>query len=134
MKKLAGILFLVAIFFTGTTKAQFEKTAFINGKIYTVNEKQPMAEAVVIERNKILFVGSNADANKIINKETKVIDLKGRFMMPGFIDAHTHFISGGFYLTGLDLNPAKSRAEFIQILKDYIKGKEDRWITEGNWD
>ncbi|HKI79229.1 MAG TPA: amidohydrolase, partial [Ignavibacteriaceae bacterium] len=46
----------------------------------------------------------------------------------------THFISGGFYLTGLDLNPAKSRAEFIQILKDYIKGKEDRWITEGNWD
>ena len=126
---------LLTLFFVQITPfAQFEKTAFVNGKIFTVNEKQPYAEAVVTEGKKILFVGSNNDAKKYYSSDTKIVDLKGKLMIPGFIDSHTHFISGGFYLTGLDLNPAKSRAEFISLLKDYIKEKEGRWITGGNWD
>jgi len=131
--KLFTLLFSL-ILLSGTLNAQFSKTAFMNGKIYTVNGKQPFAQFVVTEGNKILFVGSDKDAKKYISSDTKIVDLKGRLLLPGFIDSHTHFISGGFYLTGLDLNPAKSRAEFIQLLKEYIKGKEDRWITEGNWD
>ena len=74
------------------------KTAFINGKIYTVNDKQPTAEAVIIEGNKIVFVGSNDDAHNKIDENTKVVDLKGKLMLPGFIDSHLHFISGGNYL------------------------------------
>ncbi len=131
--KLFTLLFSL-ILLSGTLNAQFSKTAFMNGKIYTVNEKQPFAQSVVTEGNNILFVGSDKNAKKYISSDTKIVDLKGRLMLPGFIDSHTHFISGGFYLIGLDLNPAKSRAEFIKILKDYIKDKKGKWITGGNWD
>ena len=116
------------------------KTAFINGKIYTVNEKQPYAEAVVTEDNKIIFVGSNEDAKKFIDASTKVIDLNGKLMLPGFNDSHLHFVHGGRYLLGINLRPAKSKEEFVKILKDYVKTRKDssgnvnRWITGGNWD
>lgn len=132
--KASTFFFLLVLGLAGSLNAQFNKTAFINGKIYTVNEKQPLAEAVITEGNKILFVGSNDEAKKYISSTTKIVDLKGRLMMPGFIDSHTHFISGGFYLTGLDLNPAKSRSQFLQIFRTYLKGREGRWITGGNWD
>lgn len=116
------------------------KTAYINGKIYTVNEKQPYAEAVVTEGNKIIFVGSNEAAQKFIDGSTKVIDLDGKLMLPGFNDSHLHFISGGNYLLGIDLRPAKSKEEFVNILKGYVAIRKDslinlnRWITGGRWD
>lgn len=56
--------------------------AFINGKIYTVNEKQPIADTVVTGGNKILFVGDKADAQKFITKTTEIIDLDGKLMLP----------------------------------------------------
>ncbi len=116
------------------------KTVFINGKIYTVNEKQPFAEAVIIEGSKIVFVGSNEEAKKLIDESTKIIDLGGKLMLPGFNDSHLHFISGGNYLLGINLRPAHSKAEFVQIIKDYVKDRKDssknvnRWITGGRWD
>ena len=129
-----SLLLSIFILLTISTNAQLKRTAFINGKIYTVNEKHPIAQSVIVQGDKILFVGSDKDAKKYIDNTTDIIDLKGKLMLPGFIDGHTHFMSGGFYLIGLNLNPAKSRAEFVQILKDYVKGKEGRWITGGSWD
>jgi hypothetical protein len=64
-------------------QAQTMRTAFINGKIYTVNEKQPYAEAVIVEGNKINFVGTTKDARKLIDASTNVIDLEGKLMIPG---------------------------------------------------
>lgn len=113
---------------------QSNKKAFINGKIYTVNNKQPLAEAVLIEGNKIIFVGSNEEAEKLIEESAEVIDLKGKLMLPGFIDDHVHFTSGGFYLQGIDLRQAKSTAEFRDILKNYVQQHKGKWITGGNWD
>jgi hypothetical protein len=116
------------------------KTAFINGKVFTVNENQLLAQAVVIEDNKIIFVGSNKDAENIIDESTKVIDLNGRLMLPGFIDSHLHFTSGGYYLLGINLRPAKSKEEFVQLLGDYISERDKnpeligKWITGGRWD
>ncbi|MHB1687948.1 MAG: amidohydrolase [Ignavibacteriaceae bacterium] len=110
------------------------KKTFVNGKIFTVNEKQPLTEAVVVQGNKILFTGSNNDAKIFIDKSTEVIDLKGKLMLPGFIDSHVHFIAGGFYLQGLDLRPAKSSEEFQYILKIYIERNRGKWITGGSWD
>ncbi len=110
------------------------KTAFINGKIYTVNKEQPIAQAVLIEDNKIVFVGSNEEAEKFIDASTKVIDLNSKLMLPGFIDAHLHMISGGFYTLEVDLRPAKSRAEFTSILKEYVKKNPGEWVTQGRWD
>jgi len=134
IKYFIPILFAAAIMITSNTKAQFQRNAFINGKIYTVNEKQPFAQAVITEGNKILFVGSNTDAEKYINKETSVTNLNGKLMLPGFIDDHTHFTNGGFYLLGLDLSKAKNKEEFKNILKEYVSTRKGRWITGGNWD
>jgi predicted amidohydrolase YtcJ len=110
------------------------KTAFINGKIYTLNPQQPIAETVVVVDNKILFVGSNQEAEKFIDASTKVINLNGKLMLPGFNDSHLHFTSGGYYLLGINLRKAKSEEEFVSILKDYIKNREGRWVTGGRWD
>ncbi|HEX7356759.1 MAG TPA: amidohydrolase [Ignavibacteriaceae bacterium] len=126
--------FLLAVLFITSLSAQNMKTAFINGNVYTVNEKQPVAQAVVIEGNKIIFVGSTEDSKKFIDLDTKVIDLGGKLMLPGFIDNHVHFISGGFYLLGIDLRPANSTTEFRNILRDYKNKYPTKWITGGYWD
>ncbi|MBE0573231.1 MAG: amidohydrolase [Ignavibacteriaceae bacterium] len=127
--------------------AQTQQTAFINGKIYTVNEKRAYAEAVIVEGNKIKFVGTTEEARKFIDSSTEVIDLEGKLMLPGFNDSHLHFTSGGSYLLGINLRPALSKEEFANIIKDYIKKRDpassrqdgttpwpDRWITGGRWD
>ena len=117
------ICLILSILTFSTITAQTMKTAFINGKIYTVNENQPLAEAVVVELNRIVFVGSNEDAKGFIDHSTNLVDLKGKLMLPGFIDNHVHFITGGFYLLGIDLRPANSTSEFKQILKKYLRLK-----------
>lgn len=134
MKLSELIILSIIILLTISTNAQLKRTAFINGKIYTVNEKQPLAQSVIVEGNKILFVGSDKDAKEYINKATKVIDLEGKLMLPGFIDGHTHFISGGFHLIGLKLHDLTSKKDFVEAIKNYVKGKEGRWITGGRWD
>ena len=103
--------------------------AFINGIIYTVSDKKPLTEAIVVEGNKILFTGTNEEVKSKINKNTEIINLNGKLMLPGFIDAHVHLINGGNYISGLNLRNAKSVSEFIEILKDYIKNKKNEWIT-----
>ncbi len=128
---LAGILMIIS---SKNLISQNNMTAFINGKIYTVNKNQPMAQAVLIRENKIIFVGSSDEVKRMITGDTRIIDLKGRLMLPGFIDDHVHFISGGFYLLGLNLRPAKTTAEFKSILKKYIEKNKGKWITGGNWD
>lgn len=127
-------------------KAQSMTKGFINGKIYTVNDKQPYAEAVIVEGNKIKFVGTTKDARKFIDASTYVIDLEGKLLLPGFNDSHLHFTSGGSYLLGINLRPALSKEEFVEIIKDYIASnpssfddsratpRVNRWITGGRWD
>lgn len=120
-----------------TAMAQTKQTAFINGKIYTVNENQPYAEAVVVEKNKIKFVGTTKEARKFIDSSTEVIDLEGKLMLPGFNDSHLHFTSGGSYLLGINLRPALSKEEFTQLIEEYIISRSlpvSSWITGGRWD
>ncbi len=148
MKQLLFSL-LIILFSNQILLTQTMKKAFINGKIYTVNEKQPYAEAVVVEGNKIKYVGSESGAQKYITSETEVIDLDGKLLLPGFNDSHLHFLSGGHYLLGINLRPALSKEEFVNIIKEYLIGKEGspssfdssrtspgqhRWITGGRWD
>ncbi|NNL20402.1 MAG: amidohydrolase family protein, partial [Ignavibacteriaceae bacterium] len=133
-----SFIFLLALFLSNQLIfAQTMKKAFINGKIYTVNDKQPYAEAVVIEKNKIKYVGSESGAQKFLSPETELIDLEGKLMLPGFNDSHLHFLSGGHYLLGINLRPALSKEEFVNIIKKYIGERnfpESAWITGGRWD
>ena len=106
---------------------------YINAKIWTGNATMPWAEAIAIKNNKIIYTGKNYQSFK--GKNTEVIDLKNKMMVPGFIDNHTHFISGGYNLSGVDLRKAKSKQEFISILKEFCKQHDDdRWIQGGDWD
>ncbi len=92
--------------------------AFKNGKVITVNEKDDICEAVAIKGNKIVFVGSNEDLEKIIDDKTKVYDLKGRTLMPGMIDTHIHpFLIG---LLGTDPD-----SPMISLFGDRIKSIAD---------
>ena len=92
--------------------------AFKNGKVITVNEKDEICEAVAIKGNKIVFVGSNEDLEKIIDEKTKVYDLKGRTLMPGMIDTHIHpFLIG---LLGTDPD-----SPMISLFGDRIKSIAD---------
>jgi predicted amidohydrolase YtcJ len=110
------------------------KKAFINGKIYTVNPMNTLAESVIVYDNRIIFVGSNYDAKKFIDRDTEIINLNKKLMLPGFIDSHTHFIKGGFHLQSLNLRKAKSEAEFKLLIKKHVKKNPGKWITGGYWD
>ncbi len=107
---------------------------FINGKIWTVDEANPEAQAVAVADGKILFVGSDERAKGFVGHQTEIVDLKGRLMLPGFIDNHTHFISGGFQLQSVDLRYAKDEEEFASIIKERAEKFPSRWITGGDWD
>jgi len=132
MRLLISIIFFLLIL--NEISLSQNKKAFTNGRIFTLNERHPFAEAVVVEGNKIVFVGLGKDMMNHIDGKTEIIDLKKKLMLPGFIDNHVHFTSGGFYLLGIDLRPAKSTDEFKQILEDYVETYQGKWITGGNWD
>ncbi|UCH65350.1 MAG: amidohydrolase [Ignavibacterium sp.] len=117
-----------------SVKGMYQRTAFIKGKIYTVDDNQPYAESVVVEGNKIIYVGSEKGALDYITAQTKLVDLEGKLMLPGFNDAHLHMMNGGFYTIGVDLRPAKSLIEFSKILENYVKKYPGRWVTQGRWD
>jgi hypothetical protein len=130
--KLNLILILLSIVMI--LHATSHKRVFINGKIYTVNPEQPYAEALVVVKNRIAFVGTNEQAEKFVDEETETINLDGKLVLPGFIDAHAHFIKGGFSQQNINLRNVKSPSEFRQLIKNYVSTHQGEWITGGNWD
>lgn len=107
----------------------------VNGKIWTGNPQQPEAEAVAIQGNRILAVGSTAEILKLKPSDTQALDLHGRRVVAGFNDAHVHFYSGGANLTGPPLRYSKSQEDFRNTLGAYAKKQPaGRWILGGNWD
>jgi len=81
----------------------------VNAKVFTENPAQPAAEAVALDGPTILAVGDNAAIRKLAGPHTRIIDLGGRLLLPGFNDAHVHFLIGGASLTALHLGAAAAR-------------------------
>ena len=107
----------------------------INAKIHTVDANKPSAEAVAVCGETIARVGNTAEIRKLAGRATRVIDARGRLMVPGFNDAHVHLISGAEQIVGVDLRPAKSEAEMAARLRDYASRiPRGRWILGGYWD
>jgi len=82
-----------------------------NGKIFTVTDDNPFVQAVAVKDGKILAVGSSEKVTRYIGETTKVLDVEGKLVIPGFIDAHCHFSSGGHSLSMLDVGNAGSIAK-----------------------
>ncbi|MEE9162112.1 MAG: amidohydrolase [Candidatus Neomarinimicrobiota bacterium] len=110
-------------------------TIYINGTIWTGVSGAGRAEALAVRGQEIVAVGSSRDIASLEGPKTNVVDLGGRFVVPGFIDNHTHFISGGLQLASVDLRAASTPEEFTERLTAYAEGtSEGRWITGGDWD
>src|SRR5690349_13811886 len=106
-----------------------------NARVHTMNRNAPAAEAVAIFGNRIVAVGSTGDIKKLAGPGTKQIDAKGQLVIPGFNDAHTHFMSGGFQLSSVDLRDASTPQEFARRIRDFAtKLPAGRWVTGGDWD
>ena len=106
-----------------------------NGNLYTMEPKKPVASAVAVRDGRIIMTGDDREIMAVKGKKTECIDLKGRAVLPGFIDAHTHFIDGGLALYNVQLRDAKNKRDFISRIqekaRDLIKGE---WILNGDWD
>src|SRR5215510_6709813 len=107
----------------------------VNGVVHTMDPSKPTAEAVAIFGNKIVAVGSTKEINRLAGSGTRVIDAKKRLVLPGFNDSHTHFLSGGFQLSSVDLRDANTPKEFAERIRAFAaKLPQGRWITGGDWD
>jgi hypothetical protein len=108
---------------------------YTNGVIWTGNPGQPAAQALAVKDGNILAIGSQEHVLKMKGTSTQVIDLQGKFVVPGFIDNHTHFLSGGHQLASVNLRAAKTPAQFIETMKTFAQTmNETGWITGGDWD
>src|SRR5690348_4015740 len=128
------IAFALAMLAGSLVNAQSGSLLLINAKIWTVDPSHPEADAIAVQGNRIAAVGSTQEILKLKTPKTKVIDLHGRRLLPGFNDAHVHFYSGGANLTGPQLRSAESEIEFRNALADYARHvPKGEWITGGNW-
>ena len=106
-----------------------------NAKVWTVDKAHPTAQAVAILGDRIVAVGSDADVNAWRGPNTRVIDAAGHMLLPGFNDAHVHFVSGGLQLASLQLNDATSAKEFVRRIAERAKNTpKGEWILGGDWD
>lgn len=105
------------------------------GAVLTLDEACPRAEAVAVSGEEIVAVGSSRDVEAAAGPGTRIVDLGGRMVLPGFIDSHVHFIQGGRALSSVQLRDVRSRDDLAGRLKRHAEGlPKGAWVLEGNWD
>ena len=109
-----------------------QRTIYFNGKIITVDDKNTIAEAVLVENGKIAKVGTSEDVLSVKDENTKLIDLEGNTMVPGFYDPHGHLVAQAQVLMIVPLSEASSKEDVVQSLKDYYEMNKDG-LKEGDW-
>ena len=127
-----GFLFIAA-----SVQAQKPAAAdliFVDGRVWTVDKAMPEAQALAVQNGRIMGIGSSAEIRTLAGPSTRIIDLAGRMLMPGFIDNHVHFLNSGLQLLGIELRSAASEEEFTRRIAEYAGKHPGRWITGGDWD
>ncbi|MHC1761490.1 MAG: amidohydrolase [Negativicutes bacterium] len=111
---------------------------FINANIRTLDPALPRAQALIAKNGVLLAAGSNQDIRDIADREmpgVKILDLKGRTVLPGFIDAHTHLLAGGFALQAVDLRGCSGPDEFVRRITERARTTQPGgWVKGGGWD
>ncbi len=106
-----------------------------NAKIWTVDKAHPQAEALAVLRDRIVAVGSSTEVDAWHGPQTKILDAQGKLLLPGFNDAHVHFVDGGDHLQQVQLKDAASPEEFARRIGARAKiTTKGEWITGGDWD
>lgn len=125
---------MLAICLACGTKKQAADLIIFGGKIYTMDEGLPVAKAVAVTGEKIVFVGEEEDARTFISDGTRVIDLEGNVMTPGFIEGHGHIMEIGYNEMELDLRAVKSYEELVEKVRQAVaKAEPGQWITGRGW-
>lgn len=110
-------------------------TIYTNAQIWTGIENQPLQSTMVVKGDRIVAVGDNELISLHGKSGAEVIDLYHAFIVPGFIDNHTHLMTGGFQLTQVELRDAQTKEQFTETIQKFAEGVPvDRWITGGRWD
>lgn len=106
-----------------------------NANVLTMNPLEPHAEAIAIKDEKIIAVGTNKQIQPWIGRQTRVINLDGKMVVPGFIDTHVHMRGFGRFLTWINLREVDSIREMQQLLRERAqKTREGKWILGRGWD
>lgn len=113
-----------------------EKASLVlrGGKIYTMNEADPVAEVIAVKGDRIIFAGDEQSVQKYIGDSTRIIDLKGLTVTPGLIEGHGHFMGLGYSELELNLLDVASYEELIERVKEAVeKAAPGQWITGRGW-
>ena len=136
-KKDLFIYILLAILFTGCSENQSCKSAdvvLINSTIYTLNDSAPSAQALAFLGDTLVFVGSNALSKEYQCNEAKVIDLKGSYVYPGFVDSHAHLKGIGHRENSLNLQGIDSLKEMLTTVEIFSNGiQPGEWVVGRGW-
>ncbi len=126
---------LILSFFSGCQDTSPKADLVIrNAQVYTVNNNQPMAEAVAVVGEKIAFVGSNEEVSSWIADTTDIIDLGGKTMTPGLIEGHGHIMGVGYNRLNLELMEMKSYEEIVEAVAERAKNTPaGEWILGRGW-
>jgi len=126
-----------AMAIAGCSEPQPEAASLIvrDARVWTGDAARPWAEAVAVYGENITAVGTTAEIDRLVGPGTKLIDADGGMLVPGFIDAHVHFLDGGSTIASVQLRDARSPEEFARRIGDFAAHLEPgEWITGGVWD
>src|SRR5713101_5587710 len=131
---LAAVSLVFASVSARSQQPSFADVVILHGHVWTVDRGKPKAEAVAIHGSRIIAVGSDADIAKWIGPSTKRIDAQGKSVLPGFIDSHVHFSSGGGEISGVQLRDANTPTEFARRIGEHAKKlSKGEWMLGGTW-
>jgi len=136
----AALMFLVpALILTAGCAAQTQTVSpadlvLTNGRVVTVEESQPEAQAIAITGDRIVAIGSSGDIRQYVGPATKVVDVNGQLVVPGFVEGHGHFTGVGAAQLNLNLMNARSWDEIVAMVADAVKtAKPGQWIRGRGW-
>lgn len=134
MNKFSSLILLLAIGLFSCNNKKPADLLITGGKIYTMNSSQPVVEAVVVNADTIAFAGSEKEARDWVGENTKIIELKGNTMIPGFIEGHGHFMGVGYGELDLDLSGIANFDELVEKVRVAAsKAKPGQWILGRGW-
>lgn len=128
------ILFILLLF-CKFGMAEVADTVLRNGTFITLEKDQPQATALAIRGERIAWIGDEKEVQKLVGKETKVIDLRGAFAYPGLIDSHAHIVSLGASRLEIDLNETRDKDSIVRLVKERLdQARPGEWIEGRGWD
>jgi predicted amidohydrolase YtcJ len=135
LRRIAALICLAGLVAcAGDSEVESADLVLTNGKIVTVDDATPQAEALAVREGKILAVGTSSEMLAYAGDATRIVDLEGRLAIPGFIEGHGHYTSLGQSKLMLDLNDVSGWDEIVQMVGEAVaEAQPGQWITGRGW-